>query len=120
MPHAASVWKPADNSRKPGILVLPVMLDVTNTTQIASLAANIRSRFGYLDILVNNAGLLWDDVALKPLQQTLACWRETFDTNVFAVVEVTQALLPFASCRAVCPHRPSMASRSRPTTPRKG
>lgn len=90
----ASATKAAEQLKSQGLSVEPVTLDVTNAAHIAQLAADIQSRFGRLDILVNNAGVLLDDVALKPSQQTLACWRETFDTNVFAVVEVTQALLP--------------------------
>ena len=38
--------------------------------------------------------MLRDDATLQPLEQTLDCWRETFDTNLFAVVEVTRAFLP--------------------------
>ncbi|MFZ5527786.1 MAG: SDR family oxidoreductase [Pseudomonadota bacterium] len=91
---AASAAKAADELRAQGLAVEPVTLDVTNAGHIAAVAADIQSRFGRLDILVNNAGVLLDDVARPPSQQTLACWRETFDTNVFAVVEVTQALLP--------------------------
>lgn len=91
---SASAGKAADQLDSEGLPVEPVTLDVTNASQIAAVAADIRSRFGHLDILVNNAGVLLDDVALKPSEQTLACWRETFDTNVFAVVALTQALLP--------------------------
>jgi NAD(P)-dependent dehydrogenase (short-subunit alcohol dehydrogenase family) len=90
----ASAAKAADQLKSEGLAVEPVTLDVTNAAHIASLAADIRSRFGHLDILVNNAGILLDDVARQPSEQTLAVWRETFDTNVFAVVAVTQALLP--------------------------
>ncbi|MGH6646841.1 SDR family oxidoreductase [Aquabacterium sp.] len=95
---SASAAKAADQLKSEGLPVEPVTLDVTNASQIAAVAADIRSRFGHLDILVNNAGVLLDDVALKPSEQTLACWRETFDTNVFAVVALTQALLPLLRC----------------------
>jgi NAD(P)-dependent dehydrogenase (short-subunit alcohol dehydrogenase family) len=91
---AASAVKAADELRAQGLAVEPVTLDVTNAGHIATVVADIQSRFGRLDILVNNAGVLLDDVARPPSRQTLACWRETFDTNLFAVVEVTQALLP--------------------------
>jgi NAD(P)-dependent dehydrogenase (short-subunit alcohol dehydrogenase family) len=69
-------------------------LDVTQPQQIAAAVAYVGQRFGRLDILVNNAGVLRDDTHRAPSEQTLACWRETFDTNLFAVVEVTQAFLP--------------------------
>jgi len=69
-------------------------LDVTQPEQIAAAVAYVSQRFGRLDILVNNAGVLRDDTHRAPSEQRLACWRETFDTNLFAVVEVTQAFLP--------------------------
>lgn len=90
----ASATQAADQLRSEGLSVEAVALDVTSTADIATLATAIRSRFGRLDILVNNAGVLLDDLARKPSEQTLATWRKTFDTNVFAVVEITQALLP--------------------------
>lgn len=86
--------KAAGQLQAEGLAVEPVTLDVTKPADIAQVEADIRRRFGRLDILVNNAGVLLDDVARKPSEQTLATWRETFDTNVFAVVELTQALLP--------------------------
>ena len=90
----ASAAQAAAQLTSQGLSVEPVMLDVTNAAQVSSVAADIQQRFGRLDILVNNAGVLLDDVSRKPSEQTLACWRDTFETNVFAVVQVTQALLP--------------------------
>lgn len=89
-----SAAKAAAQLKAEGLSVEPVTLDVTSGKHIAALASDISYRFGRLDILVNNAGVLLDDVTLKPSQQTLPIWRTTFDTNVFAVVELTQALLP--------------------------
>jgi len=77
-----------------GLSVEPIVLDVTRTDSIAKAVDEVTSRFGRLDILVNNAGILLDDLGKAPSGQTLSTWRETFDTNVFAVVEVTQAFLP--------------------------
>ena len=90
----ASAAQAAAQLASQGLSVEPVVLDVTNAAQVSSVAADIQQRFGRLDILVNNAGVLLDDVSRKPSEQTLACWRDTFETNVFAVVQVTQALLP--------------------------
>ncbi|MFT4171996.1 MAG: SDR family oxidoreductase [Rhodocyclaceae bacterium] len=92
--NAASAAKAADQLKAEGLSVEPITLDVTHAADIAAAVSHIHSRFGHLDILVNNAGVLLDDMSRKPSEQTLACWRETFDTNVFAVVELTQALLP--------------------------
>ena len=92
--QAAHAAEAAERLRQDGLAVEPLALDVTRPEQIAASVDDIRSRFGRLDILVNNAGVLRDDVTLKPSEQTLDCWRETFDTNLFAVVEVTRAFLP--------------------------
>jgi NAD(P)-dependent dehydrogenase (short-subunit alcohol dehydrogenase family) len=71
-----------------------VTLDVNDAGSIAAAAAEIERRHGRLDILVNNAGILLDDLSKAPSAQSLEVWRETFDTNLFAVVAVTQAFLP--------------------------
>jgi len=77
-----------------GLPVEAIALDVDNTSSIAAAAKDIEAKHGHLDILVNNAGILVDDLAKKPSEQTLDAWRKTFDTNLFALVAVTQALLP--------------------------
>jgi NAD(P)-dependent dehydrogenase (short-subunit alcohol dehydrogenase family) len=84
----------ADTLKAEGLSVEPIVLDVTSAESIKAAAASVQSTYGKLDILVNNAGVLLDDMGAAPSQQTLAVWRETFDTNVFAVIEVTQAFLP--------------------------
>lgn len=71
-----------------------VTLDVNDADSIAAAAAEVERRHGRLDILVNNAGILLDDLNKAPSAQPLEVWRETFDTNLFAVVAVTQAFLP--------------------------
>jgi NAD(P)-dependent dehydrogenase (short-subunit alcohol dehydrogenase family) len=77
-----------------GLPVEPITLDVTDSASITAAVDSIQAQYGRLDILVNNAGILVDAADKAPSQQTLATWRTTFDTNVFAVVELTQALLP--------------------------
>ena len=77
-----------------GLPVEAIALDVNDANSIAVAAKDVEKKFGHLDILVNNAGILVDDVTKKSSEQTLDAWRETFDTNVFAVVAVTQVFLP--------------------------
>jgi NAD(P)-dependent dehydrogenase (short-subunit alcohol dehydrogenase family) len=77
-----------------GLDVEALALDVANDDSIAEAAAEVERRHGRLDVLVNNAGVMRDDVARKPSEQSLAAWRETFDTNVFGLVATTQAFLP--------------------------
>ena len=84
----------ADKLKAEGLPVEPIVLEVTSADSIAKAVAEVTSRYGKLDILVNNAGILVDDMGKAPSEQTSKAWRETFDTNLFAVVEVTQAFLP--------------------------
>ncbi len=69
-----------------------VRLDVTDEASIAEAARRIEEEFGGLDVLVNNAAIAQDSV--PPSQLDMATLRRTFETNVFGVVAVTQAMLP--------------------------
>jgi len=69
--------------------VRPVELDVTSSAHRASVAAFIEKEFGHLDALVNNAG-----INLEPARSGPDAFRETYETNVIAPHELTQALLP--------------------------
>ena len=77
-----------------GLPVEAIALDVTDAASIDAAAAEVARKHGRLDILVNNAGILLDDPAKKPSEQSLDTWRTTFDTNLFGLVEVTNAFLP--------------------------
>jgi NAD(P)-dependent dehydrogenase (short-subunit alcohol dehydrogenase family) len=77
-----------------GLPVEAIALDVTDAGSITLAVAEVARRYGRLDILVNNAGILLDDPALKVSGQSLATWRNTFETNVFGLIAVTQAFLP--------------------------
>lgn len=77
-----------------GLPVEAIALDVTDADSIALAAHQVRERHGRLDILVNNAGVFRDAFDKTPSQQSLSSWRDTFDTNLFGVVVVTQAFLP--------------------------
>jgi NAD(P)-dependent dehydrogenase (short-subunit alcohol dehydrogenase family) len=72
--------------------VRAIQLDVTDPVSIASAVATVEAAFGKLDILVNNAGL---GTFNKPTTtEDLSHWRWTFETNLFGLVETTQAFLP--------------------------
>jgi NAD(P)-dependent dehydrogenase (short-subunit alcohol dehydrogenase family) len=77
-----------------GLPVEAILLDVTDASSISAAARSVRERHGRLDILINNAGILLDDINLDVSAQTLETWRSTFDTNLFALIAVTQAFLP--------------------------
>ncbi len=77
-----------------GLPVEAIALDVSSEESIATAVEAVARKFGKLDILVNNAGILLDDTSKARSGQDLKLWRDTFDTNVFGLIAVTQAFLP--------------------------
>jgi NAD(P)-dependent dehydrogenase (short-subunit alcohol dehydrogenase family) len=72
---------------------VPVRLDVTDEASIAAAAKWVEREYGRLDILVNNAGVMleWGS---PPSETPLDLVRRTYETNVFGVIAVTNAMLP--------------------------
>lgn len=79
-----------------GLQAESIRLDVNDSTQIQAVVQEIGDRFGRLDVLINNAGVMLDGEWLISNASfvSLDVIRKTFDTNFFALVELTQALLP--------------------------
>jgi NAD(P)-dependent dehydrogenase (short-subunit alcohol dehydrogenase family) len=71
-----------------------VPLDVTDDKSVARAAEWIDAEYGVLDILVNNAGIARGDGGGRPSETTLGTLRAVYETNVFGVVAVTNAMLP--------------------------
>jgi NAD(P)-dependent dehydrogenase (short-subunit alcohol dehydrogenase family) len=81
-----------------------IELDVTDQHSIATAAERIRNELGRLDVLVNNAGVSHAGRPGRSLQEIAKSGRPTvasldevrtvFETNVFGVIAVTQAMLP--------------------------
>ena len=69
-----------------------IRIDVTDAASIEAAARQIESEYGRLDILVNNAGIALDRGPASALD--LETLRRTYETNVFGVFAVTQAMLP--------------------------
>lgn len=70
-----------------------IELDVTNQSSHTQVAQLIAEKFGKLDILVNNAGVSLERTA-KASQTDTALWRKTFETNLFSLIDLTNAMLP--------------------------
>lgn len=81
---------------KEDINAIPVQLDVTKEDQISSLVNYITEEFGKLDILINNAGMIQGESfsANSTLTISQKDLLETFQTNFFGVVSLTQKLIP--------------------------
>ena len=82
-----------------------LQLDVTDKTSIAAAAARIRKELGRLDVLINNAAIsntgLRPDMTIeehakltRPSKVSLDEVRAVWETNVFGVLAVYQAMLP--------------------------
>jgi NAD(P)-dependent dehydrogenase (short-subunit alcohol dehydrogenase family) len=84
-------------------------LDVTDAKSIAAAAEQIQNELGRLDVLVNNAAIAqvatpsmsfantsFEEMlkAKRPSVGSVAEVRAVFETNVFGVIAVTQAMLP--------------------------
>jgi len=83
----------------------PVQLDVTDPTSISEAAERVGDEFGRLDLLVNNAAIAHTGKPDQTLEEvtrsglasvaSLDEMRAVWETNVFGVLAVTQAMLPY-------------------------
>jgi NAD(P)-dependent dehydrogenase (short-subunit alcohol dehydrogenase family) len=82
-----------------------LQLDVTDPASIAAAAERVRKEFGRLDVLVNNAaisntrmraGMSVEEYSRSTRASVVSLdeVRAVFETNVFGVLVVTQAMLP--------------------------
>ena len=117
----------AEDLRRDGFDADHVQLDVSSDDSVIAAADEITRRHGVLDILVNNAGILPeattpnDSGALR-----VEMFQATFDTNVFGVVRVIDAMLPLLRRSAagrivnVSSTMGSLADQSDPASPYYG
>jgi NAD(P)-dependent dehydrogenase (short-subunit alcohol dehydrogenase family) len=79
--------------RSAGLDVRPLILDVTGPATVQAAAQQVGADFGRIDVLVNNAGISGSGAG-TPGTADLDAVRAVFDTNVFGVMRVTNAMLP--------------------------
>jgi NAD(P)-dependent dehydrogenase (short-subunit alcohol dehydrogenase family) len=69
-----------------------MQLDVTDSIEVESTIKAVIEQYGRIDILINNAGYavggFIEDI---PLEE----WRRQFETNLFGVVAMTKAVIPY-------------------------
>ena len=92
-------------ARSVGSNAYPIQLDVTDEASIREAAKRVGDEFGKLDLLVNNAAISHAGVPGRTAEEIIASsyasvaslteMRAVWETNVFGVVAVTQAMLPF-------------------------
>lgn len=89
-PDRATALRAAAAEASPGSIDI-LSLDVTNPDQVASAVAEMDRAAGGVDVLVNNAGYgYFAFVEQADLDEV----RANFETNVFGLLAVTQAVLP--------------------------
>src|SRR3954466_700224 len=79
-----------------GVAADVIRYDAADPSTDAAVRAYFEQRHGKLDILVNNAGAAFEgDIITKNVASVSEdILRQTFDVNFFAVVRLTQMLLP--------------------------
>jgi NAD(P)-dependent dehydrogenase (short-subunit alcohol dehydrogenase family) len=73
--------------------LMTVRLDVTDRDSIEAAYRTIMERFGRVDVLINNAAILvFDDSDVLSIPAD--AFRQTFETNLFGVIEVCRVFVP--------------------------
>jgi NAD(P)-dependent dehydrogenase (short-subunit alcohol dehydrogenase family) len=78
-------------ARETNISLETIELDVCEDASVQPAIGEVLARAGAIDVLINNAGVNYvgtvEDLLLED-------WKRQFETNLFGVVRVTQAVLP--------------------------
>lgn len=90
--HIDELEATANELRKTGAEILPVVADLTKETDIQKVVDKTVNQFGTIDILVNNAGTVGNPGTIEDV--SVQEWRDLFELNLFAVVSITQKVLP--------------------------
>ncbi|MDR3712101.1 MAG: oxidoreductase [Puia sp.] len=73
-------------------LIYPIQLDVTRYEEIRKAVDDTIKHFGKIDVLVNNAGFGITGAAEAFTEDQV---RSQLDTNLYAPIEITRAILPY-------------------------
>jgi NAD(P)-dependent dehydrogenase (short-subunit alcohol dehydrogenase family) len=85
----------ADRLKAEGVDVEFFKLDVRNKDDHGAAAKFLDKKFGHLDILINNAGIAVESFGtVKASETSDEVIHDTFETNFFAPIALTQTLLP--------------------------
>lgn len=93
-----------------GVLIIPAVCDVRDSSAVEQMFATVRHQFGKLDILVNNAGVLQPMLGVE--QTSAELWREMIDINMTGMFLVTRAALPLMRSGATIINTLSAASKT--------
>jgi len=82
--------------KKDGVDAEAVRFDITKAADYKEVYKYLEEKYGKLDILINNAGIAREDFmgGNQTSATSAAVLHETFDTNFFGAVQLTQTLLP--------------------------
>jgi NAD(P)-dependent dehydrogenase (short-subunit alcohol dehydrogenase family) len=89
--------------------VIPVACDVRDPESVASLFAEVKTRFGKVDILVNNAGITQPVLSVE--ETSLEVWRDVIETNLTGIFLCTRAALPLMKAGATIVNNLSAAAK---------
>jgi NAD(P)-dependent dehydrogenase (short-subunit alcohol dehydrogenase family) len=78
-------------ARDKGLALESLEMNVCDDDSVPQAVGLVLDKAGSIDVLVNNAGIAYVGAAEE---LSLEDWRRQFETNVFGVVRVTQAVLP--------------------------
>ena len=81
-------WNPAKSRSLP---LSTVELDVCGDASVNAAVQRVLAEYGHIDVLVNNAGVGYMAVVEELKMEDL---KQQFETNLFGVLRVTQAVLP--------------------------
>ncbi len=86
----------AEKLKAEGVQAEAIRFDVLNPADYKEAYNYLDKHFGKLDILINNAGVSKEEFMSgnKTSSTSPELLHETFDTNFFGVIQITQTLLP--------------------------